>query len=131
MTLTQQDMSNLVQALFGYLIYGLFIVGMNFIVSTKIGISFESGLLLTVAVMSVGCMLYLLRSLLFAYVELIACVSATLFLMGAHDASAELYVRYFTLLGIGDLPQAYNWIYASLEVLCIGLGAFYVKRDLL
>lgn len=131
MTLTQQDKANLVQALFAFLLYGLFVEGINFIASTAIGISFEGGRYLAVALMSIGCMLYLLRSLLFAYAEIIACVAATIFLMGAHDASVELYVRYFTFLGVGDLPPAYNWIYNSLEVLCIGFAAFYAKRDLL
>lgn len=123
MLLTEQDRSCLVW-------FQLMLSVMIFL-SISIGISNESGLFLSIAVMSIACMLYLLRWLLFAYVELIACVSATLFLIGAHDASAELYVRYFTLLGVGDLPYAYNWIYASLEGICIGLGAFYAKRDLL
>lgn len=129
MNFSKQDFEDLKRLCTGLLLFFGAVYMVCLFIANAIGVSIESARHLIAAVLTIALLIYVLREILSPYRHIIICLSAAIFLIGAHGVSSELYVKNFTLLGMGDLPDFYNWFYCSVVAFLLGVVAFFVKRD--
>jgi hypothetical protein len=129
---SQQDKNEAIRLVLHYIVPALALFIMTtFLVAKGLSIQFDSARhMLAGAVVSVAFIALLNEEAIhFWRISIGFCLSVIL--VGSFSAAQELYVQHFTLLGMGELPQWFNVVYALIVCLAMLATAYFVKRDLL
>lgn len=130
MRFSQQTKNDLMQVALwlGLFISILFLLSLT--VSRALSVSLESARHLVASVGTISMLAYILRDLLSVHWRAFMGVSAFVLLLGAYGALSELYVINFTILGIDELPPAFNFVYLAVTIAALMFTVYTVKNDI-
>lgn len=124
---TQRDIAQMTLILAAFISI-LYLISQS--VSHAIGIHFDHARHLVAALATVSMIVYVCRDLLSTYKKIFIGMCSLIVLTGAYETIADLYVRYFTILGMGDLPSSFKWTYLFIAVSSTLFTVFFAKKDL-
>lgn len=129
MILTNQDRIDIKNGLLGLAIFLLALLSVCLYLANAVGIQFDSARQLVAAIVSIFCLLYVSRNILSIYKGVFISLFTALFLIGAYSATADLYIKHSTFLGVGDIPFFFNLSYFSVLFTSLVTFGYFVKRD--
>jgi len=97
--------------------------------SMAMGIEMDSARPMVGSIAFVCGFLYLVKELITTFWKPLLSFTVVILLAGMYATAAELYIRYFTLLGIGELPRYFLEIYSAVIFAFMISTAYFVKRD--
>lgn len=125
---SEQDKRDVVMMITVMGLYLMLMLAFSFLLSRSLDINFDSSRPLVGSAFTVIILSFLVRDIVLyhwkAYLGLVSFV----LLAGSYGAASELYIKHLTLLGMGELPQVFPWIYLSLVFASMSVTCWEVKK---